>query len=365
MEDLALTLRDGRQVTFYTIECQGQKAIFMNYGARMVSWQVPHPEAKEACLDLVLNYQDLGNYEADPAYLGALVGPVPNRIAAAKVLIGGKEYLLAANDGDKALHSSNSAFSNYLFELKEQGDNYLIFTYQLADMQDSLPGNRELEIRYELICRDSKYLLQLQYKFSSDRDTVCNLTNHSYFKLWDEQILVKHNLTAKEALADLRVKLPSEFFTPTDEKMLLTGEILRTKDSVFDFKEARPLAQGLQILSQLAIKGYDHNFIFQRDFNNYAVASDAYFSQPAVFFAPCSQAQLSVTTTEAGAQIYTANYLADSVTLDGMNFGEHSAFCCETQALPNSFVNQHFPSLTVTKDKPYQSTTYYEYSMRA
>lgn len=363
MQKLPFKLSNGGTVEFYTLTQGQQSLVCMNYGARLVSWKVPHPTAANGELELLLNHKDPTKYENDPSYMGAVVGPVPNRIADASISVAGAQYKLQANEGSKALHSSDSGFSNYLFDLAEQGDNYLLFTCDIEDMADKLPGNRHLEVRYELSLKpNGKYCLDIRYKMSSDKATVCNVTNHSYFKLWDSTILAANGMTYAEALAATEVKLPAKFFTPTDEDMLLTGEVLKTQDSLFDFTKRADLSKGLQILGNTPVKGYDHNFILERDFDHYSHAAGAYYSLPASFYSPCAKVALEVLTTEIGAQLYTANYLDEGISSDDEAFGRHGAFCFETQSLPNSFKNCHFADIFVDKDKPYVSTTSYEYS---
>lgn len=357
-------LADGHNISIYNAGTEEQEITVTSYGARLLKWEVPCTEAENERLNLIVNHADYNHYAADPAYMGAVIGPIPNRFASGKIHLAGNDYQLEQNVSPDTLHSSNIAFSELDFELFDHGEDYIILKHEFTPEHVLHPGNRILYVSYILQTNSQGKTLKINYKLTTSSDCYIDVTNHSYFRLWDRSILQKYDISPKEALLQTRVKMPSAFYTPTDN-LICTGEILHIKEnSILDFQNGRTLADGIKELAATTIGGYDHNFILARDYHNYDSASSRYYSKPTTFASNFNNVSLSAVTTEVGAQLYTANYLDADVTSDGMEYGKHCAFCFETQGIPNNVVYDHFPSTLLRAGDTYNSTTLFTYRQK-
>lgn len=353
-----IVLNNKRKLQIYDLQYGQQRIKVSTYGARLLEWIVPCAKAANNQLNLVLNHADLNKYVADDSYMGAVIGPIPNRLQDAEFYLDGVKHSLAANEGTNSLHSSNYAFSELDFTLLDRGDNYLLFACAIEDGQGHTLGKQNLQAKFTLHNRDNQYSLQFEYRFTAEQNTVCNICNHSYFRLWDNAILDKYHLSNKEAISKLELTMPSEFYTPTDENLLVTGEVKQVKDDpLFDFRKTKTLQAGLKALENSKVRGYDHNFILQRDYTSFCEKNGQYWSKRTSFSFPKAALQLEFKTTEPAAQLYTANYLASDTTSSGEKYGEQSAFCFECQAIPNSLHFNHLSTLELPAGKKYVSLT--------
>lgn len=351
-------LDNKHKAEIYRLKAHGQSLAILSYGARLLEWLVPCEKTEAKTLNLVLNHANLQNYIADPAYMGAVVGPIPNRLKNAEYYLSGQKYSLKANEGANCLHSSNFAFSELDFALREIGEDFLLLEHVFIPEETLTGGNQCLQIKFILQTCETKCRLRIEYNFSSTVDTLCNITNHSYFKLWNKELLDQHNLSAEAALANLQVTLPSEFYTPTDENLLVTGEVKPVSEApLFDFRKGQTLEAGLAALYSTKASGYDHNFILERDYQHYDAKSGHYFAKPAVFKFVPANFELSFCSTEAAAQFYTANYLACDKTNTGEEYAKQTAFCFECQAIPNSPSFSHLSALKLRAGEQYNTVT--------
>ncbi len=340
---------DGRDVEIYTLKNRGgAEARVINYGGIVVSLKVPDREGRLA--DVVLGFDDVAGYEGAPStYLGALIGRYGNRIAKGRFTLNGVEYKLATNNGPNHLHGGVRGFDKVLWTvrpLKARGGSALELTYVSRDGEEGYPGTLSVRVVYTLTDADE---LRIEYSATTDKDTVVNLTNHSYFNLAGEGTgdILGHLLT-----------LDSDRFLPTDQTSIPTGELRPAAGTPFDF--TRPTAIGARIEAddeQLKwAKGYDHTYVVR--------GRAGTLRRAARVEEPKSGRVMEVWTTEPGVQFYTGNYLDGLAGKGGHTYDFRDGFCLETQHYPDSPNKPEFPSTVLRKGGRYRTTTVYKFSAR-
>jgi aldose 1-epimerase len=340
---------DGQPVDLYTLtNTNGLEAAIITYGGTVVSLKVPDHQGKLD--DIVLGYDKIEDYEAGKSYFGAIIGRYGNRIGHAKFSIGKNTYTLAANNGENTLHGGLVGFNKRVWTAKDVSGAdgpALELTYVSKDMEEGFPGNLSVKVVYTLTNQNS---LKIDYSATTDKETVVNLTNHSYFNLAGQgngDILQTH------------LQLHAGKFTPVDAGLIPTGELRPVKGTPFDFNT--PTAIGARIdKDEEQIKlgmGYDHNFVLTRGIAN------GPFALAAVAHEPKSGRVLEVWTTEPGVQFYTGNFLDGTGTgKGGKPYGRRTAFCLETQHFPDSPNHPAFPTTLLKPGEHYHTTTVYKFS---
>lgn len=335
---------DGRQVDLYTLtNTNGVRAAITNYGAILVSLQVPDRDGNLA--DITLGFDTLDGYLGTHPYFGVTVGRYANRIGAAKFSLGGAEYTLAANDGANHLHGGIKGFDKVVWKLEdmaeEGGQAYVKLSYVSEDGEEGYPGNLACSVTYALT-EDNE--LKISYEAETDKLTVVNLTNHSYFNL------------AGQGTGDILghvLAINADKYTPVDEGLIPTGEIAEVKGSPMDF--TAPMAIGSRI-AQVA-GGYDHNYVLRGGGGSMALAASLY--------EPTKGRVMEVHTTEPGIQFYTGNFLDGSITgKSGKVYEKHYGFCLETQHFPDSPNKPDFPSVVLNPGQKYTTASVYKFSTR-
>jgi aldose 1-epimerase len=337
---------DGREVTLYTLtNTNGLRVRITNYGAILVSLEVPDRDGKLA--DITLGFDALDGYLAVHPYFGATVGRYANRIGKARFELDGVEYELAANDGENHLHGGIKGFDKVVWRPENlwANDNEALvkMSYISEDDEEGYPGNLACAVTYTLTKDDE---LKINYEAETDKTTVVNLTNHSYFNLAGQGTgdILGHELT-----------LNADKYTPVDEGLIPTGEIRSVKDSPMDF--TLPMSIGSRI-KQVG-DGYDHNYVLNSgpDLSGLALAARAY--------EPTSGRVMEIFTSEPGVQLYTGNFLDGSLTgKAGKVYKKHYAFCLETQHFPDSPNKPEFPSVVLQPGQKYTSVTVHKFSTR-
>jgi aldose 1-epimerase len=322
-----------------------------NYGATVVSIKVPDRAGKVE--DVTLGFATAREYEEGKAYFGATVGRYGNRIGHGKFVLDGKTYTLPKNNGDNTLHGGINGFNKKMWTAKEVSSKEGVavqFTYVSPDGEEGFPGTLTATVLFTLY-RD-KNELKIDYTASTDKTTVVNLTNHSYFNLAGQN---------QGTILDETMQLRASKFTPVDSTLIPTGELRDVKHTPFDF--TRPVAIGKRIDDtdeQLKFgQGYDHNWALDRKpgSSDLVVAATAHD--------PKSGRVLEVLTTEPGVQFYTGNFLDGTVKgKGGYAYPRRSAFCLETQHFPDSPNHANFPSTTLAPGKEYHSTTIFRFSVK-
>jgi len=339
---------DGQVIDLYTLTNKhGMEAGIIDYGGTIVSLKAPDRNGKLA--DVVLGFDSVGGYLENHSYFGVLVGRYGNRIAKGRFTLNGVEYKLATNDGENSLHGGVKGFNKAVWKARDLSDGQsprLELTYLSKDGEEGYPGNLSVTVVYTLT--DSNEL-RIDYSATTDKDTVVNLTNHSYFNLagQDEGDILGHELT-----------LFADKFTPSDKGLIPTGELRSVEGTPFDFR--KPVAIGARIGQndeQLKFGGgYDHNFVLSSGGGALALAARVY--------EPKTGRVMEVLTTEPGIQFYTGNFLDGTLSgKGGKAYAKRSGFCLETQHFPDSPNHPQFPSTVLRTGGRYQTTTVYRFSV--
>lgn len=341
------TMPSGEQVFLYTLRnAKGMEATITNYGGIVVSLLVPDKNNKMG--DVVLGYNNLEGYLQDSPYFGALIGRFGNRIAKGKFTLEGKEYTLAINNGENTLHGGLKGFDKVVWTPEEietaDGRPGLKLTYLSKDMEEGYPGNLSVTVVYSLT-DDSG--LQIDYSATTDKATVINLTNHSYFNLSGE---------GSGTILNQLMMINADKYTPIDQGLIPTGELADVEGTPFDFRE--PTAIGKRINEdnqQLKFGlGYDHNFGLNK--------KDSEMSLAARVSDPNSGRVMEVYTTEPGLQFYSGNFLDGKIIgKSGRAYNYRDAFVLETQHFPDSPNHPGFPSTVLRPGEKYVSQTIYKF----
>lgn len=327
------------------IENGGLKIEVCNLGCRINRLFTADRDGKMA--DVVLGYDKPSDYLKHGEYFGAAIGRVCNRIAGASAKIDGKRYKFYANDATNSLHGGNAGFDRQIWDMREiSGDGYkgVNFHFVSPDMAGGYPGNLDVSIDYKL-CDGG--MLAIKYRASTDKPTLCALTNHSYFNL---------SAGKSEDILDHRIKINASFFTPIDSKMAPTGEIASVKGTVLDLRNYKPIRSGVESDSELMREvggGYDHNYVLPNSLGEMVEAASV--------FDPSSGRLMEVFTDEPGMQFYTGNFISRQKGKNGAIYDKHSGFCLETQHWPNAANLEHFPSMLLLPNEVYASTTVYRF----
>lgn len=337
---------EGEEVTLYTLtNAKGMRATVTNYGARVVSLMAP--DRTGAMADVVLGFDSLDGYLKDNPYFGAIVGRYGNRIAKGRFTLDGTEYKLAVNNGANSLHGGLRGFDKHVWTGKQDGQK-LELTYVSRDGEEGYPGTMSTTVLYTLTDDNQ---LRIDYTITTDKATVHNVTNHSYFNLAGagEGDILGHQLT-----------IYADRFTPVDEGLIPTGELKPVEKTPFDFRQPHAIGERIEADDQQIKfgKGYDHNYVL-----NGATGT----LNPAVKVTePKSGRVMEVSTTEPGVQFYTGNFLDGTLTgKDGKAYKQRYAFCLETQHFPDSPNHPDFPTTTIKPGEKYQSTTIYKFGTDA
>ena len=344
------TTADGKTADLYTLKNKnGMQVSITNFGATVVSIMVPDKSGKVA--DVALGYDDLAGYELNKNYLGVLVGRYGNRIAHGKFSIDGTEYTLAKNNGDNSLHGGIKGFNKVMWEAKDVskgGEAAVEMKYVSKDGEEGYPGNLSVTVVYTLT---NKNELKIDYSATTDKKTVVNLTNHTYFNLAGQGNgdILKEELT-----------INADTFTPVDSGLIPTGELKKVEGTPFDFR--KPTAIGARIdATDEQIKlggGYDHNFVLNRK-------AATGLSLAARVSDPASGRTVEVWTTEPGVQFYTGNFLDGSFKgKGGVAYQKRTAFCLETQHFPDSPNHPSFPTTLLKPGEKYHTTTVYKFEAK-
>src|SRR5579863_3204694 len=340
-------LRDGRDVHFYSLaNNQGSQVAITDFGASVVSLLVPDRHGKME--DVVLGYDNPQAYETGAFYLGATIGRFGNRIANGQFILNNIKYTLEKNNGPHHLHGGSRGFHKVLWTAEDEdvstpAASSLLLRYLSADGEEGYPGNLSVSVTFTLTPANE---LKIDYRASTDKDTVVNLTNHSYF-----------NLAASGTILGHQLQLAASRFTPVDSGLIPTGELRSVQGTPFDFRQPTVIGSRIdQPHDQLKLgKGYDHNWVLDR-------APGDPLSLAAAAAEPVSGRVLEVWTTEPAIQFYSGNFLDGSAPgKRGQSLGLRSGFCLETQHYPDSPNQPAFPSTLLRPGTEYRSTTVFKF----
>jgi aldose 1-epimerase len=341
---------DEKKVSIYTLtNGNGLEAIITNYGGILMSLRVPDRAGRLD--DVVLGYDEVEDYMgSNPKYMGAIIGRFGNRIAGGRFRLNGIQYKLATNSGENHLHGGVIGFDQVVWEarpLKIRSGVALELKYLSRDGEEHYPGNLRVRVRYTLTDKNE---LRIDYLAETDKDTIINLTHHSYFNLAGQG--------RGDVLSHL-LQISASRFTPVNSSLIPTGELRSVKGTPMDF--TRPVTIGARINEpdeQLKLgNGYDHNWVIDGREGTLRLAAEVR--------EPTSGRVMEVWTTEPGVQLYTGNYLDDSKPgKGGVTYKPRYGFCLETQHFPDSPNKPNFPTTVLRRGGSYRSTTVYKFSVR-
>ena len=339
---------DGTPVEIYTLRnSKGMEARIMTYGGIVQSLRVPDKNGNLG--DVVLGYDDLGGYLTNSPFFGALIGRYGNRIAKGKFTLDGQEYTLPINNAPNCLHGGDQGFNARVWKVTraDVGPNgpRLELSYLSKDGEEGFPGNLQVTATYTVTDENA---LRVDFKANTDKDTVCNLTHHSYF-----------NLSGNGEVLGYLMYINADKFTPVDATLIPTGELRPVAGTPFDF--FTPTAIGARIgVDDQQIKyanGYDDNWVLNHAPGELGLAARVED--------PVSGRVLTVYTTAPGMQFYTANFLDGTIKgKAGQVYRFRSAFCLEPQDFPDAPNHPDFPSSELKPGETYQSTMIYKFSTK-
>jgi aldose 1-epimerase len=344
------TLPDGRAVSIARLtNTNGVEVRIMNYGGIVVSLKTPDRTGKSG--DIVLGHDDAAGYVPNANFFGALIGRYGNRIAKGKFTLDGHEYTLPTNNGANSLHGGTTGWNQALWDMESfQGKDGpgVTLTHTSPDGDNGYPGTVKAKVVYTLTDDNQ---LRIEYSATTDKPTVINLTQHSYFNL---------SAGASPDILSHQLMLNAAQYTPVDAGLIPTGELASVEHTPFDFRT--PTAIGARINDkneQLTLgKGYDHNFVLTR-----LQAGDLELAARVVD--PASGRTLEVLTTEPGIQFYSGNFLDGTVTgKGGGKYQLRSGFCLETQHFPDSPNHKNFPSTVLRPGETYSTTTVWRFGAK-
>jgi len=331
----------------YTLSnAQGIEVRAVNYGGIILSIRVPDRKGQFA--DIALGHDTVEGYTPNPAYLGAIIGRVANRIANGTFTLDGKTYKLPQNNGTNSLHGGVKGFDKVRWDGKASDNNGVAFTYLSKDGEEGYPGNLRVKVTYTLTNGNE---LVINYEATTDKATPINLTHHAYFNLAGE---------GNGDVLNHEVWLNADRFTPIDKNLIPTGELCTVKGTPLDF--TKPTRIGARIddnSSQLSLAGgYDHNFIINgKNTGDLTLAARVY--------EPTSGRVLEVSTTEPAIHLYTGNFLDGTVTgKHGHVYQRRSGFCLETGHYPDSPNHPEFPSTILHPGETFRSKTVFRFSAK-
>ena len=333
---------DGANVELFSLSNgHGMAVRIINYGGIIAQLHVPDRHGEMA--DVVLGHDTLEGYLNRSRYFGALIGRYANRIARGRFTLDGVEQHLTINNGHNHLHGGVRGFDKVLWQANEVEDG-LQLTYFSKDGEENYPGNLEAQVTYSLMETNE---LRIDYRAHTDRETIVNLTNHSYFNLAGNGTILGHELT-----------IDADAFTPVDATLIPTGEIRAVAGTPMDFTSARPVGSRINDQFdqlQMAGGGYDHNFVLR--------TASGSLRHIATVREPMSGRVMQIATTEPGLQFYSGNFLDGSIVGKyGIAYAKHSGCCLETQHFPDSPNHPNFPATVLRPGEEYRHTTIFQFS---
>lgn len=336
-------LTNGEPVKKYTISNGRMTAVVSDLGASLIELWLEGKDGVKR--DIVWGFDEPVSYETDnEPHLGATVGRIANRTGNAVAMIGDECYIMDKNQGEHNLHSGPNGYNKRRWELGEHDDSSVTFILHSPDGDQGLPGNAEIRVRYSLENGDS---LRIGYKMMADKETVFNLTNHSYFNLDGAE---------SDSALDHLVKINAKYYTETSIESIPTGKIVPVEGTPLDFREEKPLGRDIEEPYQQLIwgKGFDHNFCIKPEYSKDMILAATLRSEK-------SGITMETWTDLPGVQFYCGNYLNNQVGKRGKVYGMRSAVCFETQFWPDCTKHSDFPKGIVPANTEFATDTIYKF----
>ncbi len=335
------TTKDGEEVTLYTLtNGTGMKAEFIDYGANIVSLYVPDKNGRLD--DVVLGFDDVAGYEVNGCFFGSFIGRHGNRIGGAEFTLNGVTYELEKNDGANNLHGGTPGYNKVMYQA-EAAENSVTFSRTSPDMEQGYPGNLDIRVTYELT-EDNE--LKITYDAKSDKDTLCNVTNHSYFNLkgHDGGEITDHN-----------VWIQANGFTATSDDLIPDGTITDVTGTPMDFRTKKTIGAdiGADYKPLIIAGGYDHNYVLDK--------KPGEITKVAELSEESTGRTMEVYTDLPGMQLYTGNFIEKEDGKNGTTYTKRTGVCFETQFFPNSVNVPSFESCVLKAGETFTSTTIYRF----
>ena len=335
---------DGKPTALYVLTNQkGAEACVTNWGGRLVSVMVPDKNGK--LTDVVLGYDNIDQYVAYPDNnYGGLIGRYGNRIANAKFTLDGAEYNLPQNNNGHCLHGGPKGYHAVVWDAKQIDNQTVELTYLSPDGEAGFPGNLSVKVTYKLTDDNA---VDIRYEATTDKPTVVNLTNHSYFNL---------SGVPGSQIVDHQIMIDADTFTAVDETLIPTGVFEPVEGTPMDLRQLVTIGKDIDNpYQQLAYGGgYDHNWVLNNGGDITKVAAKV--------VSPTSGIVMEVYTNEPGIQFYAGNCIKPIGGKNGVTYGKRSGLALETQVFPNSVNQEGFPNAIYGPDKDYEAVTIYKFS---
>ncbi len=344
------SLDDGRQVSLYRLGNAGGNSVeIMDLGAAIVSLRMADRDG--ALADIVTGFDHPQAYADGNGYMGVVVGRYANRIAGGRFTLDGETYQLAVNSGSNAIHGGVRGFDKQLWRVEAETREdraSLELSLRSPHGEEGYPGTLEVTVRYTLT--DSDRLI-IDYRASTDRATIVNLTNHAYF-----------NLEGHGAgnILDHELQLNADTYTPIDAQSIPTGEIAPVAGTPLDFRQPKAIGRDIESPFEQIQRGsgFDHNFVINQ-------AQPGALTRAATVYSPRSGRVMHVHTDQPGVQLYTGNFLGGTVPgKEAVQYQTRGAFCLETQHFPDSPNKPQFPSTVLRPGELYRTTTIFSFEVR-
>lgn len=337
---------EGETVTVFTLKNQdGVVLRLINYGAAIQSLKVPDRNGKP--VEMQLGFDNLEGYLKHGAHFGCTIGRYANRIAKGKFTLDGKEYTLAKNNGPNHLHGGPTGFDRRVWKAEPReatNGSSVKFTYRSKDGEEGYPGNLDVTVLYTLTTGNE---VTIDYTATTDKKTVCNLTNHTYWNLGGPQ---------SGQVLDTVLMVNADKYLEVDDTLIPTGKLLDVKGTPLDFTKPKPIGADIAELKKGNENGgYDHCYVLRKTAGGESTQLAARATSPKTGIT------MEVYTDEPGVQLYTGNFLNGDPVNGG--FKQHEAFCLETQHYPDSPNRPEFPSTTLEPGQTYRQTTVHEFSV--
>lgn len=338
---------DSVQVDSYTLKNQqGMEVQIITYGGIITSLKVPNKAG--VIEDVVLGYPTLAQYEKSSPYFGALIGRYGNRIAKGKFSLDGTEYALATNNGPNHLHGGEKGFDKVVWSAEVLDDEgALKLSYLSKDMEEGYPGNLKTIVTYTLTEDNA---LEVFYEATTDKKTIVNLTQHSYFNLSGD---------FSKTILDHEIMINADAFIPVDKTLIPTGELKEVANTPFDFRTAKPIGQDIDVENDQLKNGlgYDHCWVLNNQNQGIRLTATAFDKASGRF--------MEVFSDEPGIQLYTGNFLDGTLpSKQGGTYAYRTGFCLETQHYPDSPNQKEFPSVVLNPGETYKTKTSFKFSTK-
>lgn len=338
------TLPNGTPVHEYTLRAGALSCSIITYGGALRTLCVP--DKNGAPVDVVLGFDTLQDYQKQDKYIGALVGRYANRIGNARFTLNGQEYRLAVNNGPNHLHGGLVGFNSQVWQAEPAAENKLALRLISPDGQENYPGTLLAEVDYTLTAEG----LTIAYKAKSSADTVCNLTNHTYFNLAGQ---------ASGPITGQQIQLFADCYTPTDAGSIPTGEIAEVAGTPMDLRSLTPIGAHIDddFIQLKQARGYDHNWVINGEAGMLRPAARAWCPETGI--------ELQVLTTQPGVQFYAGNYLGGCPAgKGGAPYADRWGFALETQNYPDAPNKPGFPSAVLRAGETYSQTTVFQFGIK-